>query len=116
VDRREDGDHRLVDPDVDRTPGALDLLGGTLCRPGVGDVSRHHQRLAAPAADLAGGMLQRQPVAGQQSNSIALFGEGPGDGAADPAQGPGYQDGTRLHPHGHLTISALQRGKVMCLE
>jgi hypothetical protein len=60
ADRREDGRHRNVHPNVDRTQLALDLIGRRLDSIGVGNVGRDRQCTHAEAAQL--GRCMFQPV------------------------------------------------------
>jgi hypothetical protein len=101
-DRREDAEHRVVDPGVDRTELRLGALGGVVDRGGVGDVERQHQRAAAELLHLAGGGLEALPPARQQGDAITTPRELAHRGATDPGRGAGDDHDSRLGSGGRL--------------
>ena len=74
-DRRENGEHGVVDPDVDRSERALDFVRGLFDRVFIGNVKRQHDRLAAEFLDLAFRAFQSVFAAGDQSDFRAAFPE-----------------------------------------
>jgi len=90
LDRRKDGDHCVVDPNVNRTEFTFDGRGRFLDGRGVRDVQRHNERPPAGSLDLASGRLQSVAAAGQQSDAGLILGKLADHGASDPSRRPGH--------------------------
>jgi hypothetical protein len=67
--RREDAEHRVVHPDVDRAECVLHRCGGVLDRVGVGDVGLQDDRLTTGGLDVALCSLEPGTSARQQPDA-----------------------------------------------
>lgn len=96
-DRREDGDHGVVDPDVDRAIALFGFQGQPFDNVRIGDVAFHDQRRRSKLLGFSG--CRPQPLAGTgcQPQAVAGGREGSGTGPPDPARGS-RDDG---HPGWH---------------
>src|SRR5206468_854863 len=92
------GHHGVVDPDIDRSPLALDPCGGCLHGRLVRDVARDDHRLATHRVDLAPGGLESVHAASDERHAPALLAEAAGHGAADAGGGAAHHhDATAFH-------------------
>jgi len=76
VEGREDGEHRIVDPDVDRSKGFFNLRGREFDLVMAGDVGFQDQCLAAEGLSVASRAFQPLDFAGNEADFCATFGEG----------------------------------------
>ena len=91
-DRREDGEHGVVDPDVDRPEARFDFARRTLDGVVIGDVERQHHRFAAVGFDLALRGFESVAPARDERDSCFPFPECARRGAADAGRGAGDDD------------------------
>ena len=97
ADGREDGQHRVVDPDVDRAQLRLDGGRGCVDRLRVRDVEREDERTATEPVDLAPRGLEPVSPPREQAEGGAAAGELARAGAADAGRGPGNDDDAARH-------------------
>ena len=89
---REDRRHGVVDPDVDRSERALDVVGRAFDGRSIGDVQWEHQRPATARFDVLTRGLQAVASARDQSDCRATLGESLGDCSPEAGRRAGNDD------------------------
>ena len=97
-DGREDGCHRIVDPDVDGAELPLDLVRRGVYLSRIGDVHTDRQGSAtAGTANIGNGGLQTRSGTSDQGDVVAALRECDGRGSADAKRGSGHDDDSAAH-------------------
>src|SRR6185312_9336188 len=97
MQRRKDGRHRAIYPDVDRAELPLDSGRRTLDRISIGDIGGQRQRLAPRLLHFGRRRVEPVDAARQQPDARAAAGEGPRGGATHAGGGSGDDDGLCGH-------------------
>lgn len=87
-DRTEDGGHRVIDPDVDRSESLFDLLPGAIDGIGISHVEGQHQSFAAKILHLILRTVLPVNIARDQADPRALLCEFPSTARPTPAEAP----------------------------